>query len=144
MLHSQRLLRELLDNVLSLLAVLTNNPQRATYNGSQEHTPRRQEHAATPLPEGILDQKRKSVRTRPSTSVQEHGPVLGKSRRAVPARCAQVPRSDASRPGSWLRPEEQEIKREEEKRRESRFYQTLDPKPHTRRLSPSLLISCSR
>ena len=53
--------------------VLTHNLQRATYNRSQEHTPRRQEHAATPL---------------------KRGPKI-KSRRAVPARCAQVLRSDA-------------------------------------------------
>ena len=33
----------------------------STLHGSQEHTPRRQEHAATPLAEGIQDQKQKSV-----------------------------------------------------------------------------------
>ena len=34
-------------------SALTNNQQPTTHNGSQEHTPRRQEHAATPLKRGL-------------------------------------------------------------------------------------------
>jgi len=46
-----------------------------------------------------------SLTSVPHLLVQDRGPVLRKSRRAVPARCAQVLRSDASRPRSWQRPE---------------------------------------
>jgi len=35
-------------------SALTNNLQPKTHNGSQEHTPRRQEHAATPLKRGLI------------------------------------------------------------------------------------------
>ena len=56
-LHAPRFSRGLSRGIS--LSALTDNPQRTTYNGSQEYTPRQQEHAATPLPEGILDQKRK-------------------------------------------------------------------------------------
>jgi len=45
----------------------------------------------------VLTQK-----SRPPSSVPDHGPVLRKSKRAVPARCAQVLRSDASRLGQAL------------------------------------------
>ena len=58
----------------------------------------------------VLTQK-----SRPPSSVPDHGPVLRKSKRAVPARCAQVLRSDASRPRSWLEEHrEYVIKREDE------------------------------
>jgi len=52
-----------------------------------------------------LGGEHEKLKSRPSSFVQDRGPVLGKSKRAVPARCAQVLRSDASRPGSWQRPE---------------------------------------
>ena len=45
----------------------------------------------------VLTQK-----SRPASTVPDRGPVLRKSKRAVPARCAQVLRSDASRPGQVL------------------------------------------
>ena len=43
--------------------------------------------------------------------VQDRGPVLGKSGRAVPARCAQVLRSDAPHPRSWFLAREAELAR---------------------------------
>ena len=48
-----------------------------------------------------LGGEHEKLKSRPSSFVQDRGPVLGKSKRAVPARCAQVLRSDASRSGCW-------------------------------------------
>ena len=64
----------------------------------------------------VLREEHEKRKSRPSSFVQDRGPVLGKSRRAVPARCAQVLRSDASRPGSWLRSKGE---RDEKRARES-------------------------
>jgi hypothetical protein len=54
----------------------------------------------------VLREEHEKLKIRPSSFVQDRGPVLGKSRRAVSRSRARrsVLSSDASRPGSWFLP----------------------------------------